>query len=209
MFKRLLPRETSFFDFFERHSKLSIEISKELDAIATNPAELSRHVSRIGDIEHEADDVTHKCIDTLHRTFITPIDRSDIHRLIRRLDDVIDSVDSATSRMVFYEITDIRPEFKLFTEALVKAAIGIDGAVRSLRDLKHGQKVIEEYCRAIYEAENEGDRILRSALARLFKEEKDAILVLKWKGIFERLEKATDRCEEVANIIEGIVIEAS
>lgn len=209
MFKRLLPRETSFFDFFEQHGKLSIEVCRELNAIAVSPGELGLHVDRIGEIEHQADDVTHKCIDALHRTFITPIDRSDIHRLIRRLDDVVDSVDSATSRMVLYEITDIRPEFKLFTEALMKAAAGIDGAIRSLRDLRHGQKAIESYCRVIYEAENEGDQILRSALARLFKEEKEAIFVLKWKGIFERLEKATDRCEEVANIVEGIVIEAS
>ncbi|NMC44638.1 MAG: DUF47 family protein [candidate division Zixibacteria bacterium] len=148
-------------------------------------------------------------MDALHRTFITPIDRGDIHRLIRRLDDIIDCVDSATQRMMLYEIVTIRPEFHKFTEVLIKATTGIDGAIRSLRDLKHGEKAIETWCAAIYSAEKESDDILRAALAKLFNEEKEAILVLKWKGIFERLEKAADRCEEVANIVEGIVIEAS
>ena len=209
MFKRLLPRETSFFDFFEQHSKLSIEASKELNAIALNPAELAVRAARIKEIEHEADQITHHCIDALHRTFITPIDRGDIHRLIRRLDDIVDCVDSATQRMMLYEIAHIRPEFQKFTEVLMKATSGIDGAIHSLRDLKHGEKTIEKWCTAIYSAEKESDDILRAALAKLFNEEKEAILVLKWKGIFERLEKAADRCEEVANIVEGIVIEAS
>lgn len=209
MFKRLLPRETSFFDFFERHSQLSMEVAKELNAIAVNPDELAGRAARIKEIEHEADTVTHQCIDALHRTFITPIDRGDIHRLIRRLDDIIDCVDSATQRMMLYEIAVIRPEFRQFTEVLIKATTGIDGAIRSLRDLKHGEKAIETWCANIYGAEKESDDILRAALAKLFKEEKEAILVLKWKGIFERLEKAADRCEEVANIVEGIVIEAS
>lgn len=209
MFKRLLPRETSFFDFFEQHSRLSIEVARELNAIAVNPDELAGRASRIKEIEHEADTVTHQCIDALHRTFITPIDRGDIHRLIRRLDDIIDCVDSATQRMMLYEIVTIRPEFHKFTEVLIKATTGIDGAIRSLRDLKHGEKIIEKWCADIYLAEKESDDILRAALAKLFNEEKEAILVLKWKGIFERLEKAADRCEEVANIVEGIVIEAS
>lgn len=209
MFKRLLPRETSFFDFFEQHSLLSIEVSKELNAIAVSPDELAGRAARIKEIEHEADEITHHCIDALHRTFITPIDRGDIHRLIRRLDDIIDCVDSASQRMVLYELTEIRPEFHQFTEVLIKATTGIDGAIRSLRDLKHGEKTIEKWCRAIYDAETESDGILRAALAKLFNEEKEAILVLKWKGVFERLEKAADRCEEVANIVEGIVIEAS
>jgi len=209
MFEKILPRETSFFDFFEQHSKLSIDASSELHAVAHNPSELTGRTNRIKEIEHSADDITHKCIDALHRTFITPIDRQDIHLLMKRLDDVIDAIDSTSSRMLLYEIADIRPEFKSFTAALIKATTQIDGAVRNLRDMKHQVANIEKCCQEIYEAEKESDRMLRAALARLFKEEKDAIYVLKWKGIFERLERASDRCEEVANIIEGIVIEAS
>jgi predicted phosphate transport protein (TIGR00153 family) len=209
MFRRLLPKETSFYDFFEAHSKLSTEACRELNAIATNPSELVSRANRIKEIEHQADDVTHKCIDALHRTFITPLDRADIHQLIKRLDDVVDSVDSAASRMMLYELTDVRPEMLRFTETLVKATTEIEVAVHCLRKLNSASAAVEKSCVAIHEAESEGDQILRTALVRLFKEEKDALLVIKWKEIYERLEKATDRCEAVANIIEGVSIEAS
>ena len=209
MFERLLPKETSFFDFFEQHAKLGIEACRELNAIAANPSELVDRVSRIKDIEHQADNVTHQCIDALHRTFITPIDRADIHRLMKRLDDIVDSVDSASSRMMLYEMTDMKLEIKQFTEVLIIATTEIDGAIRNLRHMSKAGEAIEKCCRAVYDAENEADQILRSALVRLFKEEHDPIQVIKWKEVFERLEKATDRCEEVANIVQGIVIEAS
>ncbi len=209
MFKGLLPREAGFFDFFEQHSKLAMEACQELHAIALNPSEMKSRVARIRDIEHLADDITHKCIDALHRTFITPIDRTEIHRLIKRLDDVVDSLDSTATRMLLYELLIPRPEFMKFTEVLITATREIDGAIHHLRDMKKGEKAIEKYCRAIYEAENVGDQVLRSALAALFHDEKEAGPIIKWKDIFERMEVAIDRCEDVANIVEGIVIEAS
>jgi uncharacterized protein len=209
MFKRLLPAETSFFDFFEQHTKLSIETCKELNLIAQHPEQLTVRVNKIKELEHQADDVTHTCIDALHRTFITPLDRADIHRLMKRLDDIVDSVDSAASRMMLYELKEFRPELLLFTQVLVRATSEIDSAVAHLRALPKGMDAIEGACRRVYDAENEADQILRSALVRLFKEEKEPVMIIKWKEIFERLEKATDRCEEVANIVQGVVIEAS
>lgn len=209
MLKYFLPKETSFFAFFEQHSTLSIEACKEFNDLATRPEELALRVARIKQIEHRADDVTHKCINALHSTFITPIDRADIHRLIRRLDDIIDSVDSAASRMALYELTSFRPELRQLTEVLVTATAHIDSAVRSLPRLAKESDNIQKCCIAVYQAENDGDELLRAALSRLFKEETDAVMIMKWKEIFERLEKATDRCQEVANIISGIVIEAS
>lgn len=209
MFDRIMPKETSFFNFFEQHSRLAIDACKELNEIASNPAELVMRANRIKEIEHEADDITHKCIDALHRTFITPVDRGDIHRLMKRLDDIIDSVDAAASRIMLYEITDMRPELKQFTDVLMKATAGIDGAIHNLRKMKKKDVAIQDCCGAVYDAEHQGDQILRLALARLFKETNEPFLVIKWKEIFERLEIATDRCEEAANIIEGIVIEAS
>ena len=209
MFKKILPQEICFFTFFEKHSKLSIETCRELDAIASNPSELVFRVNRIKELEHQADDITHECIEAIHRTFITPIDRMDIHRLIRRQDDIIDTVDSVASRLKLFEITDIWPELKQFAEVLIKSTIELDKAIGYLCNINKGKKAIEDCCVAIHEAENEADQILRSSLARLFKEEKEPILVIKWKEISERLEKATDRCEDVANIVEGIVIEAS
>ncbi|MBK7141524.1 MAG: DUF47 domain-containing protein [bacterium] len=209
MFKRLLPQETSFFDFFEKHTKISIEACKELDAIAGQPDQLQVRAQRIKELEHAADDITHECIEALHRTFITPIDRADIHRLMKRLDDIIDCVDSTTSRMVLYEMNETKPEMKQFTEVLIKATTEIDGAILHFRHLNRDSEAINRHCLLIYDAENQGDQILRSALQRLFKDEKDPIRVIKWKEIFERLERATDRCEEVANIVQGVVIEAS
>jgi uncharacterized protein len=209
MFKRFLPKEHGFFDYFEQHSRLSIEACNELNEIALNPATLIERVNRIKEIEHAADDIARKCIDAIHRTFITPIDRADIHRLIRRLDDIVDSVDSASSRMMLYDITELRIELKQFTEVLIKATSEVNVAIHNLRNLSKGDEAIQQCCRAVYEAEKEGDQILRASLARLFREESDPVLLIKWKDIFERLEIATDRCEEVANIIQGIVIEAS
>jgi predicted phosphate transport protein (TIGR00153 family) len=209
MFERFLPKEAGFFDFFEQHSRLSIAVCRQLDAIALNPSELAVRYSRIKEIEHEADDITHKCIDALHRTFITPIDRGDIYQLIRRLDDIVDSIDATASRMTLYEMTEMRPELKQFTEILIKATTELERSVVGLRHLNRDGPAIQKSCIAISDAENEADRILRSALARLFKEEPDPVLIIQWKEIFERLEKAVDRCEDVANIVEGVVIEAS
>lgn len=209
MFKRLLPKETGFFDYFEKHSKLAIEACKELDGIAVNPLELLARTNKIKAIEHDADDITRSCIDALHRTFITPIDRADIHRLIRRLDDIVDSVDATVARMMLYDLSEMRAELRQFTQVLIKATAGVDGAISNLRNMSKNDEIIQKCFTDIYNTEKEGDQILRSALERLFREEKDPILVIKWKDIFERLEIATDRCEEVANIIQGIVIEAS
>ncbi|MCL5270793.1 MAG: DUF47 family protein [bacterium] len=208
MLGRFLPKEMGFFDFFEKIAALTIEACNELLSLATDSQNIAGRVARIKELEHQADDVTHECIEALHKTFITPIDRTDIHSLIKRMDDIIDSVDAATSRIVLYEITQMRSESRSLAEVLVKASREIEQAVHNLRNMKHPEKV-KENCIAIYQLENEGDAILRSALVRLFKEEKDAVLVIKWKEIYERLEKATDRCEQVANIISGVVIEAS
>ena len=209
MFRHLLPKETSFFAFFVNHSKVSIQAAKELNAIATNPAELESRVTKIRELEHTADEIARTCIEALHSTFITPIDRADIHRLIRRLDDVTDSIDSAASRMLLYEMREARPELKQFTLALMNATTHIETAVSKLPKLNKDGGEIQKACLRVYEAESEADDILRNALVRLFKEEKDPLQVIKWKEVFERLERATDRCQEVANIVSGVVIEAS
>lgn len=208
MFRSILPQETSFFDYFEQTAALAIDCCKELQALTTQDGDIAARANRIKEIEKEADKITHKCTDALHRTFITPMDRSHIHSLIKRLDDIIDSIDSTTSRMVLYELVEMRQEAKDLANVLVNAAIEIEQAVKRLRNLKHPEG-IDAHLIKIYKLENEGDAILRAALVRLFKEEANAVNVIKWKEIYERLEKATDRCEAVASIIQGIVIEAS
>ena len=209
MFKRWLPKTGAFFEFFEQHSHLSKEACAELHALATNPDGLESRVKRIKEIEHRADEIAHLCIDTLHNTFITPIDRSDIHRLIRRLDDIIDAVDSVAARMLMYRMTEIRPEMRDLTQTLVEAVDEIAQAIEDLPFLNKRADSIQESCWEVYEAESRGDAHLRTALVSLFDTQTDPMVVIKWKEIFEGLERATDRCQEAAHIISGIVIEAS
>ena len=208
MFSRLLPKKVCFFEYFEQHAEMMIKTCEAFLVLAEGNVDAPTQAARIKEIEHQADDLTHKCIEELNKTFITPIDRVDIHQLIKRLDDVVDSVDACTSRIALYELAEMRPEARQLAEVLLAAANRISDAVKGLRHLQHVDE-IKGHLIYIHQMENEGDTILRAALTRLFKEETDPILVIKWKEIFERLEKATDRCEEVANIIEKIVIEAS
>ncbi len=206
MFRALLPRETSFFDFFESHARVTSEGARELLALATDGAAVEPRARRIKEIEHEADVITHQCVDALHRTFITPIDRHDIHRLITRMDDVMDLIDAASDRIRLYELVPLRPEIREFAEILVHATGLVEKAVHGLRNLKHSAE-IKTTCIEINRLENDGDALYRRAVLSLFHEVSDAICVMKWKEILDDLEAATDRCEDVANLVEGILLE--
>jgi predicted phosphate transport protein (TIGR00153 family) len=206
MFGRFLPKETSFFDFFEEHAALTVEGAKELLSLVTTSANIMAKCRRISDIEHETDVITHRCVEALHKTFITPIDRDQIHRLITRMDDIMDYVEAAAERIELYELTDMTSDVRDLAEVLHRATIQVEVAARSLRNLKDPQAVLK-VCVNINRLENEADAILRRSVARLFKEEKDPIVVIKWKEIYENLESAADRCEDVANIIEGVILE--
>jgi predicted phosphate transport protein (TIGR00153 family) len=208
MFGRFLPRETSFFDFFEQHAALTVEGAKEFLQLASTGANIELRARRIHDIEHETDVITHRCVETLHKTFITPIDRDNIHRLITRMDDIMDFVEAASERIALYELATMTPDVRDLADVLVLATQQVEIALKGLRDLKHPQAVLKQ-CIDINRLENESDQILRRAVARLFREEKDPILVIKWKEIYENLENAVDRCEDVANIIEGVILEHS
>ena len=206
MFGRFLPRETSFFDFFEQHAGLTIEGTKEFLSMVTTGANVATKCRRISDIEHETDTITHRCVEALHKTFITPIDRDSIHRLITRMDDVMDFVEAAAERIDLYELTVMTPDIRDLADVLHRATIQVEAAMRGLRSMKEPQSTLK-LCIDINRLENEADAILRRSVARLFKEEKDPIVVIKWKEVYENLENATDRCEDVANIIEGVILE--
>jgi uncharacterized protein len=207
MLKRFLPKEYGFFNFFEQHAKLTTEVCCQFLEMATTSEDIHGHVSRIHELEHEADKITHVCIEALHRTFITPIERTDILQLIKQLDDILDAIDATCSRIELYGIIQMRREAQELADVLVASMAEITGGLVGIRNLKDIQK-INDHLLAIHDLESKGDIILRSALIRLFQEE-NPILIIKWKEIFERLEKAVDRCENVANIIEGIVISSS
>jgi len=206
MFGKLLPRETSFFDFFEKHAALTVEGAKEFQALVTTEVNITAKAKRIKEIEHETDVITHHCVEALHKTFITPIERGDIHSLITKMDDIMDYVEAASERIALYEIKSMTPEVKELADVLVRASVEVQTALSGLRDMKNATAVMQK-CIDINRLENEADGILRLAVARLFKEEKDPITVIKWKEIYELLETATDRCEDVANIIEGVILE--
>ena len=206
MLKKLMPRETSFFEFFERHAAATVRGCRELLDLANTGSDFEARARRIKDIEHEADSITHDCVEALHRTFITPIDRDQIHLLISRMDDIMDYVETVSDQCVLYNIDHMTPAAQELAAVLLESTGHIEGAVKGLRDMKHAEK-ISEHCIEVNRLENQGDALLRKAVARLFDEEKDPVAIIKWKEIYENLEIATDRCEDVANIIEGIVLE--
>ncbi|MEW6745223.1 MAG: DUF47 domain-containing protein [Planctomycetota bacterium] len=206
VFRRLIPKETSFFEFFEGHMALTLSGAKEFVGLVTGTGGFLPAAKRIKEIEHEADTVTHRCVEVLRRTFITPIDRDDIHRLISRMDDIMDYLEAAAERISLYEITEMTPEVRELARLIVKATETLYTAVRGLRDLRHAEPILKA-CVDVNRLENEADTILRIAIARLFKETEDPITIIKWKEIYEDLENATDRCEDVANIIENFVLD--
>ena len=206
MLRRFLPREEDFFTLFERHAALTVEGAKQFVTLVSGGQNVRALAARIKEIEHETDVITHTCVERLHTTFITPIDRDDIHRLITRMDDVMDFIESASERIALYELRDMTEEVQELGKVLVRATEAVARAVTGLRDMKKSQNVLE-HCSEVNRLENEGDEILRNAVATLFREATDPLLVMKWKEVYEALENATDRCEDVANIIEGVVLE--
>jgi len=201
-----MPRETSFFEFFERHAATTVRGCRELLDLTKAGTDFEARARRIKDIEHEADSITHDCVEALHRTFITPIDRDQIHMLISRMDDIMDYVETVSDQCVLYNIDHMTTAAQELAAVLLESTEHIEGAVKGLRDMKHAE-AISERCIEVNRLENKGDDLLRKAVARLFDQEKDPVAIIKWKEIYENLEIATDRCEDVANIIEGIVLE--
>lgn len=206
MFGRFLPRQTNFFDFFDEHTRVTtLGLNAFVDLVAPG-ADKAACAQRVKVFEHEADTITHRCHEALHTSFITPIERESIFALIGVLDDIIDNIDAASERIVLYELTVMRPEVGQMAQVLIEAMKQIQAAVSALRSMKNASRILQA-CVAINSLENDMDALLRLALARIFKEERDPLTVIKWKEIFESLEEASDRCEDAAQIIEGVVLE--
>jgi uncharacterized protein len=205
---RLLPRETSYFDRFEEQARKTVAGCQALLELLDHLDEAPARARDIKRIEEECDRITHAVVASLHQTFITPIDRNDIHRLITKMDDVMDQVEAVAERLVLYEITSATDHMRALARNLHVSSERVLEAITGLRDLKRPALALEK-CVEINRLENEADALLREALANLFREEKDPIAVIKWKELYELLESATDRCEDVANIIEGVVLENS
>jgi len=203
-----MPKEECFFDYFEEHCALTVEACRELVALAEPGNDVAAKAGRIGELEAQTDTITHRCIKALRQTFITPFDRTQIHALIKGLDDIVDAIDDASSRIVLYEIAEMRPEVSKIALLILQAAMAIFDALKQMRNLKN-EAAINRICILIHGYENDADEIYRSVLKQLFHEDYHVFEVMKWKEIIELLEMATDRCEDVADIIQGIIIEAS
>ncbi|MFQ5851646.1 MAG: DUF47 domain-containing protein [Candidatus Binatia bacterium] len=202
---RFLPRDERFYDLFETSVKKVLEGAIQLEQLIRDFKEVPLRAKRIKDVEHEADLVTHNTIEMLNRTFVTPLDREDIHNLITSLDDVLDYIEACAERLNLFKITATTEEAMLLVEILVKSVKEVEQAVYKLRRLK-GTDTIMKNCIEINRLENEGDYVGRAAVAKLFEPRNDPLEVIKWKEIYETLENAIDRCEDVANVLEGIAL---
>jgi predicted phosphate transport protein (TIGR00153 family) len=200
----LMPREKVFFDLIEQSAK-NVHVGAEaLATLLGDFTDVAAKVKRIKEIEHAGDEITHTIFDRLNRTFITPLDREDIHAIASRLDDILDLIDTAANRMMLYKVTAITQDAKELGECLVQATQAVVDAVCKMRDLKDPEGVLR-LCVVIHTHENAGDRVAQRALAALF-ESYAPIDIIKWKDIYFDLETATDRCEDAANVLESIVL---
>ena len=206
MLRWFLPREEDFFGFFERHAALTVEGAREMRRLVSGGQDVPALTARIRELEHETDVITHRCVEALHKTFITPLDRDAIYQLISHMDDVMDYIESAAMSVMLYELSEMTPPARALADVLVRATESVAVAVAGLSNLKRADDIIKA-CIEVNRLENEGDEILRGALADLFRGATDPLHVLKWKEVYEALENATDRCEDVANVIEGVVLE--
>ena len=203
---RLIPRETKFFRMFRDVSQNLTEGASLLHDILKNPQDLPVRINRLQEIEHRGDDMTHDIIRMLNQTFITPFDREDIHALTSSLDDVLDYVNSAATRMKLYRITTPPPAAADLAGLIVKQSGELSKAV-SLLEEEH-QKVLD-HCVVVNQLENEADRVSRQAIAELFEYEKDPIQLIKIKELYEVLETATDKAEDAANVLEAVVLKSA
>ncbi|OGQ08211.1 MAG: hypothetical protein A3G32_08705 [Deltaproteobacteria bacterium RIFCSPLOWO2_12_FULL_40_28] len=202
---KLFPKSQQFFDFFEKAANNALIGAKLLDDFFSDPSTWATQVKKIEDVEHEGDRITHDTIEMLNKTFITPLDREDIHGLISEIDDILDLIYGTANRMVYYKVPAPNADMKAVVKILVQAVEEVAKAVLRLRNMKKPEMILAQ-CIEINRLENEADEALRFAISNLFEREKDPIKLIKEKEILEMLESATDRCEDVANVIEGIVL---
>ena len=201
MFK-LIPKEEKFFDMFISMAQNAHESSKLLTLMMEQPDKIRDTAESIKALEHKGDRMTHDLIVKLNKTFIVPIDREDIYGLSSKLDDVTDLIESIARRLVLFKVTEVSEAALELARVLQRSTAAI---VIAVSELQNGMKVMDP-CIEINRLEDEADHIYHLALAKLFEAEKDPIALIKWKELYEKLEASLDRCEDVANVIEGIIV---
>jgi uncharacterized protein len=214
VFGRLLPKDGNFFALFNEHGKHIAEGARSfLDMVQAygNEAERERHAAAVGASERAADKVTAEVHRLLHRTFITPLDRDQIHRLINAMDDVLDLLQDTSEVMSLYDLQYLSEDVVRLSEISVRCCERVQNVLALLPRLKEAEvaESVLKTCEEIDQLESDADRVMRSAMSRLFREEPDTRQLIKLKAVYEHLESISDRCEDVANLVEGIVLENS
>ena len=199
----LVPKEVRFFDLFEQQSEHIITAARLLHELVHNFADARAKAYEIKEVEHRGDSITHEIVKRLNTTFITPLDREDIHALATRLDDVLDYIEAAAERLVVYRIKEPTSACRAMADVIVNIVRATDLTIRCLRTM---DPAFHEHAVEVNRLENAADNLLRDSLAAMFEEQGDPIEVIKWKEIYETMEVVTDRCEDVANVIEGIIL---
>ncbi len=206
MFKfPFMPREAKFFDLFEESAQNMVKASQTLKEMLNTWEVVEGRVAEITELEHVGDTITHQIMAQLNRTFVTPFDREDIALLAHTLDDVTDFIHAAADAMLIYKVESPTRRAKELADIIVQAAIEVERAMPRLRH-RAELKQIPRYCVEINRLENMADRVFRSAMAELFDDTVDITEVIKWREIYEHMESATDRCEDVADVLEGVAL---
>lgn len=202
---RLLPKQESFFDLFEKQVKMVDEGAKTLSDLMSHYANVEDVAFKLKTLEHDADELAHEIMRKLNTTFVTPLDREDIHALASALDDILDYIEAAVDRMLLYEIDKPTESATKLAKILAEATEVIVQAVSHLRDMRDNEP-IREACVAVNRLENRGDQTNRAALAELFQMHDRPMEALKWREIYDHIETAIDKCEDVADILESTVL---
>ena len=209
MFSRFMPTEAKFFDLFNNHAEQVVQggaiLSQLFHSYDSKPTR-EKHTEAIDAIEKQADRYTHETVQLLHKTFITPFDRDDIHKLISTMDDILDLCQDVAESLALYDIHAVTPEATELADLASLCCERVKAAVLLLNDMSNGETILK-ICQEIDRLESDADRVMRSAMSKLFRNEPSAHELIKMKAIYELLETITDKCEDVANIIEGVVLE--
>jgi predicted phosphate transport protein (TIGR00153 family) len=212
LFGKLMPRDGNFFEMFNQHADRIVEAARAFSSLVTNyndPHLREQYNRDVDNAERAADRITHDVNKLLHKTFITPIDREQIHSLINTMDDVADLLQDSAETMALYDVRHMTDEIVRLTELCVKCCDRVKDAVYllgNIGDAKTAEAALKT-CEEIDRLESDADRVMRTAMSKLFREESDVREVIKLKAIYELLETVTDKCEDVANLIEGVVLE--
>jgi predicted phosphate transport protein (TIGR00153 family) len=205
----LVPREGKFFEYFNAHASRAAEASNELTVLLSEYTDVgarAARIDRINTLEHEADRITHDTAALLHTIFVTPLDRDDIHRLISRMDDVLDLIQDVAESLQLYDVQSVTSHAVELAQLLREGCGDLQAAVGMLNNMKNAPEILK-HCRDVDTMESRADRVMRNAISTLFREEADIRQVIKLKAVYELLETATDRCQDVADILESVILQ--